>query len=162
LRFGDEERELDDDERELDDDPLRELAEERLRLDADPLLPEDRLLEERPPEERLPEPLLDALLLDDLLLDERPPEERLFPLDFDLPPEPPLLRRSAMLLFPPRVPLSCLTLYPFEEDYPTSNRAMTGAWSDNRRRRPPSAGSSRASGGSCRGASITRSPRTRM
>ena len=79
LRLADEERELD--ERELEerllpeDERLRELADERLRLDADPL-----------PDERLPDPLLFDLLLD----------ERLAPLDFFLPPEPPLLRRSAI------------------------------------------------------------------
>ena len=70
LRLADEERELEDDERELV--PDRELDEDdRLRLDAD-----------RPPEERL--------------LDERLLPDRLDPLDFFLPPELPLLRRSAM------------------------------------------------------------------
>ena len=65
-----------------DDDLLRELAEERLRPDA------DRLPEARLPDDRLPDPLLDERLLDDLRLD---------PLAFFLPPEPPLLRRSAIL-----------------------------------------------------------------
>jgi hypothetical protein len=75
LRFGDE-REVDADERELDDE--RELEDERLRLEV-----------ERPPDERL----LEERELDDL---ERLLPERLDPLDFFLPPEPPLLRPSAM------------------------------------------------------------------
>ena len=75
-----EERLLPDDERPLpDDDRLRALADERLRLDAD----------------RLPDPLFDDPLFA-LLLDDRVPDERLEPLDFFLPPEPPLLRRSAI------------------------------------------------------------------
>ena len=80
MRLADDERELG--EREVverllpeedllvpDDERLRELADERLRLE----------------DERLPDPLF-ALL----------PDERLEPLAFFLPPEPPLLRRSAM------------------------------------------------------------------
>ena len=77
LRFAAVDRELDED-RELDVDRA---LEERLRLDA------DLAADERPP---------DDLLLEALLLDARPPEERFDALDFDLPPEPPLLRRSAM------------------------------------------------------------------
>jgi hypothetical protein len=67
-----------DDERELDE-PERE-EEERLA--------EERLAEERLPEERLPDDLLPAEWLD--------PDERPDPLDRLDPPDPPLLRRSAM------------------------------------------------------------------
>jgi hypothetical protein len=101
LRFGDD----DEDDRELaDDERPRALDEERLLLaDGLLLLAEDRLLlaverlllaEERLrlDDERLPDP--------DLLPDVRLLEERLDPLDFDLPPEPPLLRRSAMCRSP--------------------------------------------------------------
>ena len=87
VRFAAVDRELDED-RELDVDRA---LEERLRLDA------DLAAEERPPDDLLPEALLlDAGLPEALLLDARPPEERFDALDFDLPPEPPLLRRSAM------------------------------------------------------------------
>ena len=69
LRFADEDFELELEERDLDADE-RELDPERLRaLDDD-----DRLR----------------------LADERLPPDRLDPLDFFLPPELPLLRRSAM------------------------------------------------------------------
>jgi hypothetical protein len=77
LRFAD------DEERELDDEP--ELVERLREPDERLLLAEARLFEL--PEERLP--------------DERLLDERLDPPDFRaLPPELPLLRRSAMLLLP--------------------------------------------------------------
>jgi hypothetical protein len=75
-----EELALDLDELELDE-RLRGFADERLRLEA------DRLLDER---------LLDERLLEERPLDERLLPERLDPLDFFLPPELPLLRRSAI------------------------------------------------------------------
>ncbi len=75
------ERVLEPDERELDAERLRELEAERLRL-ADERPPVERLLEERAP--------------DDRLLEERPLPDRLDPLDFFLPPEPPLLLPSAI------------------------------------------------------------------
>jgi hypothetical protein len=61
----------------------------RLVLDEDRALDEERvrLVADLPPED---------LLLDDLLLEALLPDERVEPLDFFLPPEPPLLRRSAM------------------------------------------------------------------
>jgi hypothetical protein len=80
VRFADEERALD--ERLLPDD-------DRLLPDDDRLLPDDDRL---PPDDRLPE---DRLLPEDERLRELA-DERLEPLDFFLPPEPPLLRRSAM------------------------------------------------------------------
>jgi hypothetical protein len=78
LRFEDE---VEPDERGVDEERLRELEDERLRL-----------AEERPPVERL----LEERALDDRLPEERPPPDRLDPLDFFLPPELPLLRRSAI------------------------------------------------------------------
>ena len=69
-----------------DEEDERELAVERLLLAVErPLLAEDRLLHD-----------------EDLLLEDR----RLDPLYFDLPPEPPLLRRSAISA-PPLLPLRC-------------------------------------------------------
>jgi hypothetical protein len=70
-----EELALDLDELELEE-RLRGFADERLRLEAERLL-DERLLADRP-------------------LDERLLPERLDPLDFFLPPELPLLRRSAI------------------------------------------------------------------
>ncbi len=86
LRFAAVDRELDED-RELDVDRA---LEERLRLDA------DLAADERPPDDLLLEALLLEPAREALLLDARPAEERFDALDFDLPPEPPLLRRSAM------------------------------------------------------------------
>ena len=94
MRFVDDDeddRELDDDERALAD-RLRELPDER--LDA----------------ERLPDPLLDERLRDE-------PLERLDPLDFDLP-DPPLLRRSAILWSPSRSRSVVTDSYPWTGTIP--------------------------------------------
>jgi hypothetical protein len=122
-----------DEERELDAEE-RELDDERPRE-----LDEERL---RLDAERLPEP-----------------DERLDPLDFlDLPPELPLLRRSAIWL--PLFPANWWFLsYPRTGDYLTSKRAVTGAWSDSRSPSPSRSGSSRSSGARRRGRSATSSSR---
>jgi hypothetical protein len=79
-------------------DEERELAVERLLVDEDRLLADD-----------------DRLLLDEDVL---PEDRRLDPLDFDLPPEPPLLRRSAILI-PLLVPLGCgVSLTPWSGTIP--------------------------------------------
>jgi hypothetical protein len=103
VRLDEEERELDADERELEPDE-RELEPDERELD-----PDERELE---PEERLRELADERLLLDaERPLDERLLPERLDPLDFFLPPELPLLRRSA-ICSPSCGPANCGVTHP--------------------------------------------------